>query len=122
MKTLNYPHCVICDDVVFLSESNLYCRPAFETYLENVIVNINDNGVIDICGDEVQYDIVFNKTKISDLNETPQENYINHYKGFKLFGFYLIKPYDYVNPGWYRLKERKTKRITINKYKLEVVN
>lgn len=122
MKTLNYPHCVICDDVVFLSESNLYCRPAFETYLENVIVNINDNGVIDICGDEVQYDIVFNKTKISDLNETPQENYINHYKGFKLFGFYLIKPYDYVKPGWYRLKERKTKRITINKYKLEVVN
>ena len=122
MKTLNYPHCVICDDVVFLSESNLYCRPAFETYLENVIVNINDNGVIDICGDEVQYDIVFNKTKISDLNETPQENYINHYKGFKLFGFYLIKPYEYVKPGWYRLKERKTKRITINKYKLEVVN
>ena len=122
MKTLNYPHCVICDDVVFLSESKLSCRPAFETYLENVIVNINDNGVIDICGDEVQYDIVFNKTKISDLNETPQENYINHYKGFKLFGFYLIKPYDYVKPGWYRLKERKTKRITINKYKLEVVN
>ena len=122
MKTLNYPHCVICDDVVFLSESKLSCRPAFETYLENVTVNINDNGVIDICGDEVQYDIVFNKTKISDLNEAPQENYINHYKGFKLFGFYLIKPYDYVKPGCYRLKERKTKRITINKYKLEVVN
>ena len=122
MKTLNYPHCVICDDVVFLSENKLSCRPAFETYLENVIVNINDNGVMDICGDEVQYDIVFNKTKISDLNETPQENYINHYKGFKLFGFYLIKPYDYVKPGWYRLKERKTKRIIINKYKLEVVN
>lgn len=122
MKTLNYPHCVVCDDVVFLSESKLSCRPAFETYLENVTVNINDNGVIDICGDEVQYDIVFNKTKISDLNEAPQENYINHYKGFKLFGFYLIKPYDYVKPGWYRLKERKTKRIIINKYKLEVVN
>lgn len=122
METLNYPHCVVCDDVVFLSESKLSCRPAFETYLENVIVNINDNGVIDICGDEIQYDIVFTKTKISDLNETPQENYINHYKGFKLFGFYLIKPYDYVKPGWYRLKERKTKRITINKYKIEVIN
>ena len=122
MKTLNYPHCVVCDDVVFLSESKLSCRPAFETYLENVTVNINDNGVIDICGDEVQYDIVFNKTKISDLNETPQENYINHYKGFKLFGFYLIKPYDYVKPGWYILKERKPKRIIINKYKLDFVN
>ena len=122
MRTLNYPHCVVCDDVVFLSESKLSCRPAFETYLENVTVNINDNGVIDICGDEVQYDIVFIKTKISELNEDPQENYINHYKGFKLFGFYLIKPYDYVKPGWYRLKERKPKRITINKYKLDFVN
>ena len=122
MRTLNYPHCVVCDDVVFLSESKLSCRPAFETYLENVTVNINDNGVIDICGDEVQYDIVFIKTKISELNEDPQENYINRYKGFKLFGFYLIKPYDYVKPGWYRLKERKPKRITINKYKLDFVN
>ena len=122
MKTLNYPHCVINDDVVFLSESKLSCRPAFETYLENVTVNIDDNGVMDICGDEVQYDFVFNKTKISDLNNSPQENYINHYKGFKLFGFYLIKPYDYVKSGWYRLKERKPKRITINKYKLDFVN
>ena len=122
MKTLNYPHCVINDDVVFLSESKLSCRPAFETYLENVVVNIGDNGVMDICGDEVQYDFAFNKTKISDLNETPQENYINHYKGFKLFGFYLIKPYDYVKSGWYRLKERKSKRIIINKYKLYFSN
>lgn len=122
MKTLNYPHCVVCDDVVFLSESKLSCRPAFETYLENVTINIDDNGVIDICGDEVQYDFTFNKTKISDLNNSPQENYINHYKGFKLFGLYLIKPYDYVKSGWYRLKERKPKRITINKYKLDFVN
>ncbi len=122
MKTLNYPHCVVCDDVVFLSESKLSCRPAFETYLENVTVNIDDNGVMDICGDEIQYDFTFNKTKISDLNESPQENYINHYKGFKLFGFYLIKPYDYVKSGWYRLKERKQKRIIINKYKLNFVN
>ena len=122
MKTLNYPHCVINDDVVFLSESKLSCRPAFETYLENVTVNIDNNGVMDICGDEVQYDFVFNKTKISDLNESPQENYIDHYKGFKLFGFYLIKPYHYVKSGWYRLKERKPKRIIINKYKLYFSN
>ena len=52
----------------------------------------------------------------------PHEKYIKHYKGFKLFGFYLIKPYDYVKTGWYRLKERKPKRIIINKYKLDFVN
>lgn len=122
MKTLNYPHCVVCDDVVFLSESKLSCRPAFETYLENVTVNIDDNGVaVDISGDEVLFDYAFEKTRISDLKEMPQEKYIKHYKGFKIFGFYLIKPYDYVK-GLYSLKERKPKRIIINKYKLDFVN
>ena len=121
MKTLKYPHCVINNDKVLLSEHKLSFYPAFETYLENVIININANGVIDICGDKVEYGIVFGKTEISDLDDAPQEDYINHYKGFKLFGFYLIKPYDYVK-GWYKLKERKPKRIILNKYKIEVVN
>ena len=122
METLKYPHCVINDDSVFLSEHKLSFSPLYEIYLENVIINIYDNGVIDICGDKVQCDIVFSKTKISDLDSEPEEDYINHYKGFKLFGFYLIKPYDYVKSGWYKLKERKPKRITISKYRLEVVN
>ena len=121
METLKYKHCVINDDKVLLSDSKISFRPAFETYLENVIININDNGVIDIYGDKVQCDIVFSKTKISDLDSDPEEDYINHYKGFKLFGFYLIKPYNYVK-GWYKLKERKPKRIILNKYKIEVVN
>lgn len=122
MKTLNYPHCVVCDDVVFLSESKISCRPAYETYLENVTVNIDDNGVaVDISGDEVLFDYAFEKTRISDLKEMPQEKYIKHYKGLKIFGFYLIKPYDYVK-GLYRLKERKPKRIIINKYKLDFAN
>ena len=122
METLNYPHCVVCDDVVFLSESKLSCRPAFETYLENVTVNIDDNGIaVDISGDEVLFDYALEKTRISDLKEMPQENYIKHCKGLKIFGFYLIKPYDYVK-GCYRLKERKPKRIIINKYKLDFVN
>lgn len=122
MKTLNYPHCVVCDDVVFLSESKLSCRPAFETYMENVTVSIDDNGVaVDISGDEVLFDYAFEKTRISDLTEMPEEKYIKHCKGLKIFGFYLIKPYDYVK-GLYRLKERKPKRIIINKYKLDFVN
>ena len=122
MKTFNYPHCVIRDDVVFLSESKLSCRPVFETYMENVTVNIYDNGAaIDISGDEVVFHCEFAKTMITDLEEMPQENDIKHYKGLKIFGFYLIKPYDYVK-GLYRLKERKPKRIISNKYKLDFVN
>lgn len=121
METLKYPHCVINNDMVLLSEHKLSFYPAFETYLENVIINIYDNGVIYIHGDRVEYGIAFGKTKISDLDDAPQEDYINHYKGFKLFGFYLIKPYDYVKSGWYKLKERKPKKIITHKYKIEVV-
>ena len=48
MKTFNYPHCVISNDIVYVSVDKMTCRPAFDTYLENVKINIDDNGVMDI--------------------------------------------------------------------------
>jgi hypothetical protein len=58
-------------------------------------------------------------TNILKENE-PHESSIRHNKGFSLFGFYFIKPYDYVY-GWYALKETKHKNIVMNKYKIETV-
>ena len=52
------------------------------------------------------------------MDEIPQDDFIEHYKGFKLFGFYLIKPNDYVPYGRYKIKERKPKKIILNKYKI----
>lgn len=122
MKTFNYPHCVISNDIVYVSVDKITGRPAFDTYLENVKINIDDNGVMDIYGDEIQFGLNFHKEKLSDIDGGEiQENYIEHHNGVKIFGFYLIKPYDYVPRGWYRYKERKQKRIILNKYKLEFV-
>ena len=119
MKTFKYNYCAIDKDNIYLSDNliNMYTN----TFLENVEINIDDNGVIDICGEEVQFGFTFNKEKLSNLTETPQDDQIKHHNGFKLFGFYLIKPYDYVESGWYKLKERKNKKIILNKYKLEFI-
>ena len=120
MREFSYPHCVISNDIVYVSIDKITCRPAFDTYLENVKINIDNNGVMDIYGDEIQFGVNFHKEKLSDMDGGEiQENYIKHYNGIKLFGVYLIKPYDYVPQGWYRYKERKQKRFILNKYKLE---
>lgn len=122
MKVFSYPHCVISNDIVYVSVDKITCRPAFDTYLEKVKIVIDDNGVMDIYGDEVQFGLNFHKEKLSDMEGGEiQENYIEHHNGVKIFGFYLIKPYDYVPRGWYRFKERKQKRIILNEYKLEFV-
>ena len=118
MKTFKYNYCVLTNDVIYLSEEKITCSPAFDTCLENVNVDIYDNGVVEICGDEILFGCNFDKHKLSDMDEIPQDDFIKHYKGFKLFGFYLIKPYDYVPTGWYKIKERKPKKIILNKYKI----
>ena len=118
MKTFKYNYCVLTNDVIYLSEEKITCRPAFDTCLENVNIDIYDNGIAELCGDEILFGFNFDKHKLSDIDEMPQDDYIKHYKGFKLFGFYLIKPYDYVPAGWYKIKERKPKKIILNKYKI----
>lgn len=118
MKTFKYNYCVLTNDVIYLSEEKITCRPAFDTYLENVNIDIYDNGIAEICGDEILFCFNFDKHKLSDIDEIPHNSEIKHNSGVKLFGFYLIKPYDYVPAGWYELKDRKQKKIILNKYKI----
>ena len=62
---------------------------------------------MEIYGDEVEYGFNLHDEKLSNLDEIPHNSEIKHNSGVKLFGFYLIKPYDYVSAGWYKIKERK---------------
>ena len=121
MKTFNYKYCVLSKDNVYVSNNRLSYYPASETRLENVVISIDNNGVMDICGDEVKLGFNFHDTKLSDLDGKPHDCEIKHNNGVKLFGFYLIKPYYYVSAGWYSLKDREQKRIILNKYKFEFV-
>lgn len=123
MEMLKYKYCVIKrdNDTVYLSNDNMSISPLYDTLLENVKVEICDNSVLNICGDLVEYGFTLEKLKLSDIsvNETPHENYIEHYKGLKIFGFYVKKPYEYVEAGWYRLRDKTPNvRIKMNKYKL----
>lgn len=124
METLKYKYCVIKNETnVYLSNDKISVSSLFDTLLEDVKVNICDNGVLSICGDLVEYGFTLEREKLSDISvvETPHEDYIQHYKGLKIFGFYIKKPYDYVKKGWYRLRDKTPNvRIILNKYKLEI--
>ena len=117
---LYYNHCSIYKDTVYVSNKPISVRPAFDTHLNRVVIDIDESGVAEIIGDEIQYEFCFERQKLNELENEPHESSIKHNKGFSLFGFYFIKPYDYVY-GWYRLKETKFKKILMNKYKIEVV-
>lgn len=118
MKKFKCTYCIIQDDNVYVSESSISIRPLSDISLCNAEINIEDNGVMEICGEEIQFGFTFEKTKLSNMDDIPQDNEVKHFKGLKIFGLYLIKPYDYVDAGWYRIKERKNRRIILNKYKL----
>lgn len=124
METLKYKYCKIKHetDTVYLSNDKISVSPFFDTLLEDVKVDICDNGVLNICGDLVEYCFVFEREKLSDISvvETPHEDYIKHYKGLKIFGYYIKKPYEYVE-GWYRLRDKTPNvRIVMSKYKLKI--
>lgn len=116
---LYYNYCSVYRDTVYVSNNPIMVKPAFDTYLKHVTIDINESGVAEIIGDEIQYEFSFEPQKLDELENEPRESSIKHNKGFSLFGFYLIKPYDYVY-GWYALKETKRKKIIMNKYKIEL--
>lgn len=117
---LYYNYCSIYKDTVCVSNKPISVRPAFDTYLKQVAIDIKESGVAVITGEEIQYEFSFERQKLDELDNEPHESSIRHNKGFSLFGFYFIKPYDYVY-GWYALKETKHKNIVMNKYKIETV-
>lgn len=117
---LYYNYCSVYKDTVYVSNEPISIRPVFDTHLRRVAIDIDESGVAVIAGDEIQYEFSFERQKLDELDNEPHESSIRHNKGFSLFGFYLIKPYNYVY-GWYALKETKPKKIVMNKYKIEVV-
>lgn len=120
MKTISYKHCVITSkNEIYLSNNNLTWSPLFDTYLDFVNIHIDENGILEISGDEVEYYFAYQDTLISDLDDKIKncikEKDIKHYNGIKIFGFYISKPYDYIERGWHRLnKIRKTRKILSN--------
>ena len=105
---------------VYVSNSYIDFRPAFESCLVDVDINISNNRVITIEGFEKKYSLAFEKININDLNEPVESEYIKHHPGLRLSGIQFIKPYDYVN-GWFAYKRKHSKTIVMNKFILEII-
>ena len=119
-NTFKSKYCVISDNDIFLSENWIPVRPAMEEIYKDVNIIIDEHGILHFTGYELQYNLSFSKTPIEELEEKPLEKYIKHYKGIKIFGWYLCKPYDYVE-GWYQLKETKYKEICKSHFNINFV-
>lgn len=121
MKNINYKHCVITSrNEIYLSNNNMSWSPLFDTYLDNVNIHIDENGILDISGDEVEYYFAYEDTLISDLDaeikSCIKEKDIKHFNGIKIFGFYISKPYDYIERGWHRLNKIRKRRKILSNY------
>lgn len=118
----HFNFCVIYsrNNEVYASDNHIDFRPAFESLLVDVDININDNGVMTIEGHEKEYSISLEKTNINDLDKPVESKYIKHYPGFKLFGIQLLKPYDYVK-GWFAYENTNPKTIVMNKFMFEII-
>jgi hypothetical protein len=118
----HFKFCVIDsrNNEVYASDNYIDFKPAFESLLIDVDININDNGVMTIEGHEKEYSISFEKTNINDLDKPVESKYIKHYPGFKLFGIQFTKPYDYVQ-GWYAYEQKHPKTIIMNKFMFEII-
>ena len=119
MKTITYKHCVITPkNEIYLSNNNMSWSPLFDTYLDNVNIHIDENGILDVSGDEDEYYFAYEDTLLTDITDVRsyiKEKDIKHFNGIKIFGFYISKPYDYIERGWHRLnKTRKTRKILSN--------
>lgn len=119
-NTFTSNFCVVSGDNIFLSNDWISFRPAMDDAYKDVNISIDDNGILHFRGHEFQYGISFSKTPVDELEEEPVESCIKHYKGIKLFGWYLSKPYYYVE-GWYRLKETKYKEMYKSKFNIKFV-
>ena len=118
----HFKFCVVNsrNNEVYVSDSYIDFQPVYESFLVDVDININDNGVLTIEGFEKEYSISFEKTNINDLDKPAESKYIKHYPGFKLFGIQFTKPYDYVQ-GWFAYEQKQPKTIIMNKFMFEII-
>ena len=92
-----------------------------ETAIRDVDVNIDDNGILYITGKEDVYEIALHeRIKVDELESRPEEKFIRKSKGFKLFGKWIIKPYEYVT-NWYGWYGKKDANYILKNYNIEIL-
>jgi hypothetical protein len=93
-----------------------------ETAIRDVNVDIDNNGILYITGKEDIYEVALHeRIKVDELDSRPEEKFIHKYKGFKLFGRWIIKPYEYVI-NWYGWYGKKNAKYILKNYNIEILD
>lgn len=123
----HYNYCVLSEyngttNVTLFNESIVNHRFLTETRLRNVDVEIDNLGILHIIGKEDVYEIsLHERINVNDLDTRPEEKFIRKYKGFKLFGKWIIKPYEYVT-NWYGWYGKKNANYILKNYNIEILD
>lgn len=123
----HYNYCIISKHngttlVTLFNESIVNYSFLTETVIRNVGVEIDDNGILHITGKEDVYDFALgDRIKVNKLDSRPEEKFIHKYKGLKLFGKWIFKPYEYVT-YWYGWYGKKDANYILKNYNIEILN
>ena len=83
----------------------------------NVEIWIDEIGLLHVeSPNRIIPEFSFEKTLVSELEHTPSNRCIKHYKGIKCLG---IKSYDYVH-GWWYYKSDKPANYILSNYILKI--
>lgn len=123
----HYNYCVLSERngttrVTLFNESIVNHSPLTETGLRNVDVEIDDKGMLHITGKEDLYALaIHERIRVDELDSRPEEKFIRKYKGLRLFGKWIFKPYEYVT-NWYGWYGKKDANYILKNYTIEILD
>lgn len=122
----HYNYCVLREHkgttyVKLFNETVVYHGLLTETSLRNVNVEIDDKGMLHITGKEDVYDLaIHERINVDTLDMRPEEKFIRKYKGIKIFGKWIFRPYEYVT-GWFGWYGKKEANYILKNYNIEIL-
>ena len=120
-KHYKFDWCIIqSDNTVVCYNADKSCKVDWlrdRDALINTEIWIDEIGLLHIeSPNRILPEFSFDKTPVKDLEHTPSDRCIKHYKGIK---WLCIKPYDYVK-GWWYYKSDEPANYILSNYTLEI--
>ena len=108
--------------VILFNKAQVSHSMLTEIGIRDVDVEIDDLGILHITGKEDVFECsLHEKIHVEDLDERPEEKFIQKYNGLKIFGKWIIKPYEYVK-GWYGWYGKKDANYILKNYNIEILD
>lgn len=108
--------------VTLFNETEVRHKMLTEFGIRDVDVEIDERGLLYIKGKEDVFKVSLReKIRVEDLDKRPEEKFIQKYNGFKIFGKWIFKPYEYVRGlyGWYGKKDAN---YILKNYNIEILD